>query len=86
MTKKQQQLRSRRHGNMSRAPFVRAGGLKRFLAGIRSDTNDERSPGISQNPTCYVTRIPLQIKNEVGKLESPVIDRVFGMALAISPA
>jgi hypothetical protein len=27
----------------------------------------------------------LQIKNEVGELESPVIDRVFGMALAISP-
>jgi hypothetical protein len=27
----------------------------------------------------------LQIKNEAGELESPVIDRVFGMAIAISP-
>jgi hypothetical protein len=27
----------------------------------------------------------LQIKNAAGELESPVIDRVFGMAIAISP-
>jgi hypothetical protein len=63
----------------------RMGGLNRFFSGIRSDTNDYKSPRISQNPSCHLARIPLQTKNEVGELESPVIEQVFGTSLALFP-
>jgi hypothetical protein len=36
-------------------------------------------------PSRQLARILLQTKNGIGHLESPVIARVFGMALAIFP-
>jgi hypothetical protein len=70
-------------GDPVASTFIRACGINQFLAGIRSDTNQSKSASSRRNPRCCVPGIPLETKNRVGELESPVISPVFGMTIAI---